>query len=335
MPKTIKTINAATIGAGFGALHAKVFKEHKNTKLLYINDFNKKKKLIAKKLKTTFVNNADFIFKDKTINLVSIASYDNYHFVHLLKSIKNNKNIFIEKPLCQNIAQLNKIKKLLKSTKIQLSSNFVLRYHPMFKKVKDLIKNKKIGKIYSIEGEYNYGRLEKLVKGWRGKIPFYSVVQGGGVHIIDIMHWITNSVSTEAISIGNNLVTKETDYKFNDNNIALLKFKNGVIGKVSSNFSCTMPHNHYLKIYGRKGTIEVNFDKITLYKSRSKKSKPILVKYKKNKNYKEDLLNTFIKCMVNDKKSSNPSLQDIYSSISTCFAIDRSIKSKKWERISL
>ena len=94
----------------------------------------RRKKLIAKKLRTTFVNNADTIFKDKTINLVSIASYDNYHFDHLLKAIKNNKNIFIEKPLCQNIAQLKKIKKLLKSTKIQLSSNFVLRYHPKFKK---------------------------------------------------------------------------------------------------------------------------------------------------------------------------------------------------------
>ena len=66
------------------------------------------------------------------------------------------------------------------------------------------------------------------------------------------MHWMTNSVATKAISIGNNLVTKETYYKFNDNNIALLKFKNGVIGKVSSNFSCVMPHNHSLKIFGKK-----------------------------------------------------------------------------------
>ena len=140
MLKTIKTINAATIGVGFGVLHAKVLKSIKILSY-FISMILRRKKLIAKKLRTTFVNNADTIFKDKTINLVSIASYDNYHFDHLLKAIKNNKNIFIEKPLCQNIAQLKKIKKLLKSTKIQLSSNFVLRYHPKFKKVKDLIRS--------------------------------------------------------------------------------------------------------------------------------------------------------------------------------------------------
>ena len=192
---------------------------------------------------------------------------------------------------------------------------------------------KKIGKIYSIEGEYNYGRLEKLVKGWRGKIPFYSVVQGGGVHIIDLMHWITNSVSTEAISIGNNLVTKETDYKFNDNNIALLKFKNGVIGKVSSNFSCVMPHNHSLKIFGKRGTIEVRFDKILFFKSRKKNTSPIEIKYKRNKFYKKEVLKSYLKNLIKNKKTFNPSLQDIYSSISTCFAIDKSIESKRWEKI--
>ena len=94
-----------------------------------------------------------------------------------------------------------------------------------------------------------------------------------------------------------------------------------------------MPHNHYLKIYGNKGTIEVSLEKIILYKSRSKKSKRILIKYKKNKNYKTELLNSFIYCIKNNKKNYNPNLNDIFSSIETCFAIDKSIKSKKWEKI--
>ena len=268
----IKKLYAATIGLGFGLSHAKVFKNNKNVKLVCVNDLNVKKKKLAESLKTTFTQKSNFIFDNKKINLVSIASYDNYHFQHLLKAIKNKKNIFIEKPICQNSKQLTFLKKLLKNTRLKLSSNFVLRYHPKFKKVKELINQNKIGEIYSIEGEYNYGRLEKLIKGWRGKIPYYSVVQGGGIHIIDLMQWLTNSFPQKAISIGNNLITKRSKFKFNDNNIALLTFKNGVTGKVTSNFSCVMPHNHYLKIYGKKGTIEVNFDNIKLYKSRFKKS---------------------------------------------------------------
>ncbi len=333
MKKTKKKIYAATIGLGFGLSHAKVFKENRFTKLVCINDFDKKKKKLAELLNTNFVKNTKEIFENKKINLVSIASFDNYHFDHLSQAIKNKKNVFIEKPLCQKNNQFSELKKLMKNKKILLSSNFVLRYHPKFKKVKELIEKNTIGTIYSIEGEYNYGRLEKLTKGWRGKIPFYSVVQGGGIHIIDLMRWITNSLPIKAVSVGNDLSTKGSSFKFNDNNIALLTFRNGVIGKVTSNFSCVMPHNHYLKIYGKKGTIEVNLDKIILYKSRSNKSKSTLIKYKKNKDYKKELLNSFINCIKNNKKNYNPNLQDVFSSIATCFAIDKSIKSKKWEKI--
>ncbi len=329
----MKKIFAATIGLGFGKIHAQVFNKSKLTKLICVSDKNIKKKMIAKSLKTVFVENTNHIFNNKKINLVSIASYDNYHFQHLYKAIKSNKNIFVEKPICQNIKQFSLIKKLLKKAKVQLSSNFVLRYHPKFKKVKELIEKNTIGKIYSIEGEYNYGRLEKLIRGWRGKIPFYSIVQGGGIHVIDLMKWMTKSSPVKAISVGNNIISRHSSFKFNDNIIALLKFKNGVVGKVTSNFSCAMPHNHYLKIYGKKGTIEVSFDKIILFKSRSKKITPSIVKYKIKKDYKEELLNSFIKNVSKNKKNYNPSLQDIYSSLSTCFAIDRSIKSKRWEKI--
>ena len=81
----------------------------------------------------------------------------------------------------------------------------VLRNHPMFKKVFKLVNSGKIGKIYHIEGEYNYGRFHKLLNGWRGKIPFYSVTLGGGIHIIDLIHWFTKSKFKKVIAISNRL----------------------------------------------------------------------------------------------------------------------------------
>lgn len=330
-----KIIKAATIGLGFGLNHAKIFKKNKHVKLISISDLDKRKKKYSKTLKTNFIQNLNKIYKNKSINLISIASYDNFHYEHIIQALKNNKNIFIEKPICQTIRQFINIRKLLKKSKLNLSSNFVLRYHPKFKKVKELINKKTIGKIYSVEGEYNYGRIEKLVKGWRGKIPFYSVVQGGGIHLIDLMIWITNSTPNEAISVGNKIITDKSSFKFNDNNIAILKFENNIIGKVTSNFSCVLPHHHTLKVFGSKGTIEVNKNEILLYKSRNENLKPILIKHKNDKNYKDKLLNSFISSLVKNKKNNNPSTKDIFSSILTCFAIDKSLKSKRWEKIKI
>ena len=68
----------------------------------------------------------------------------------------------------------------------------MLRAHPIFSKIFKMIKKNLIGKIYHIEGEYNYGRLYKITHGWRGRLPFYSVTQGGGIHIIDLVHWYLN-----------------------------------------------------------------------------------------------------------------------------------------------
>ena len=57
------------------------------------------------------------MFKDKSINLVSIASYDEYHYNQILKCIKYNKHIIVEKTHVLNEKQLIDIKKKLKKKK--------------------------------------------------------------------------------------------------------------------------------------------------------------------------------------------------------------------------
>ena len=65
---------------------------------------------------------------------------------------------------------------LNKFPKSKLSSNFVLRRAPQFEKLKNMINDNSFGEIYYLEGDYNYGRIHKLIYGWRGQIPFYSVM---------------------------------------------------------------------------------------------------------------------------------------------------------------
>lgn len=148
------------------------------------------------------------------------------------------------------------------------------------------------------------------------------------------MIWLNKSNPKKVVSIANKLMTKNSQFKYFDNNIALIHFDNGVIGKISSNFSCVAPHHHYLKIFGSKGTIEVNLDTIVIYNSRNHKVKPKIIKYKKiNNNYKNGVLNNFIDSIIKNKSVNNPTLQEILVSISTCLSIDKSYKTKKWEKV--
>jgi predicted dehydrogenase len=332
--KNTNNINTAVIGLGFGMLHAETYKKNKDCNLIYLCDFNKKyKKICKKKFNCNFSINANSIIANNNINLISIASYDNYHYLQTLSALKNKKHVFVEKPICQRNYQLKNIKKELKKNKsLKLSSNFVLRAHPKFLKIFQLIRKSLIGKVYHIEGEYNYGRFKKITHGWRGKMPFYSVTQGGGVHIIDLIHWYLNSKIIKVVAVENKLASNKTQLRFPDTVTSLAKLNNGATAKITSNFSCVTPHHHTLSVFGSRGTLVLSQKNLFFYRSRNKSIKPRKINFKKNKNYKGKVLESFIR---NVKHGSKPiiSKKETLNAMSVCFAIDKSIKTKKWEMV--
>ena len=266
-------INAAVIGLGFGTMHAETYKKNKNCNLIYLCDLNRKyKKKFERKFNCTFSTDAKSIISNKNIDIVSIVSYDNFHSSQILSALRNKKQVFVEKPLCQTYNEFKNIKKELnKDSSIKFSSNFVLRAHPKFVKIFKLLRQDLIGKIYHIEGEYNYGRLHKVTRGWRGRLPFYSVTQGGGIHIIDLIHWYLNSKIHKVIAVDNKLITNKTKFLFPDTVIALAKFLNGATAKITSNFSCVTPHHHSLSIFGSKGTLILTYKDLLLYRVKRQK----------------------------------------------------------------
>ena len=146
-------ILSGVIGLGVGEKHLIALKNSKNSIVKYACDFNKKKInfLKSKYPKIKFIKNENKIFRDKFINLVSIASYDNYHFKQVLKAIKYKKNIIIEKPICLSENELKKIKtQLRKNPEVKITSNLVLRTLDVFKNLKKKITNKSIRNPYYI-----------------------------------------------------------------------------------------------------------------------------------------------------------------------------------------
>ena len=205
-------IIAAIIGTGIGEKHFEAIEKYKGSKVKIICEKNTDKfKYLKKKYPDKFItNNENLIFKDSEINLVSIASYDQYHFPQIIKSIKNNKHIIAEKPMCLTINQLKKIKKELnKNPKIKFTSNLVLRYNTLFNKVKKKIDLKNI---YHIDASYLWGRKEKLFN-WRSNTKDYSLTLGATIHILDLICWILNSKPSHVFAKSNKKITKNTKFK--------------------------------------------------------------------------------------------------------------------------
>ncbi|MAV57014.1 MAG: hypothetical protein CMI79_05770 [Candidatus Pelagibacter sp.] len=241
------------IGLGLtGKEHLSFYLKKKDINKIYVSDIKKIKKnqklyKIDKKL-SEFSNS-------KNNKILSISNYDKDHAKLILKNYSKS-HIFVEKPMCRTIKDLKDIHKIVKKNKFKnlLYSNLVLRSAKVFNKVIKQIRSGKFGKIYYFEGDYLYGRLNKIIQGWRGLDQNYSVFLGGGIHMVDLMIRFLNELPISVTSQSNKIVTRNNKFKFKDFVQSTYFFKNGALGKITANFGCVHKHQHVLKVYGTKKT---------------------------------------------------------------------------------
>ncbi len=245
----------AIVGLGVGVHHLKNSLEFKKCEVRYICDTNKKKLLFYKKkfnIKGA-TSNFDEIVADKEIDAIIISSIDKDHFYQIYTALKNNKHVFVEKPMCLSIKELKIIEKtLIRKPKLIISSNLVLRTHPFFKKL--ISDKKKLKDIYFLEGDYNYGRLDKLTKGWRGRTKNYSVILGGGIHLLDLILKLKGKKVKEVFTLANKIISKKYKNTPQDFAVSLIKFEDNSIAKISSNFSSATDHHHIFNVYTKNTT---------------------------------------------------------------------------------
>ncbi len=262
--------------------------------------------------------------KDKSINLLSIASYDQYHYSQIIKGIKNKKNLIIEKPMCLKIEDLKKIHKTLKKNKnIKIISNLVLRTEPVFQYIK---KNIDKSNLFYIEADYIWGRLHKLTNGWRTKTKNYSLILGAAIHMIDLVMWFLNDKPKKVFAIGNKILTNKT--KFNKVSFVscILEFPKDIIVKITANSTNIYNHMHEVKVFQKNKTIiqsKEGLEVITNSNNKIKKKK-IKLKYPLKKDRKQ-LIRSFINNILNE---GTPliSLREQFDLMSVCFALEKSLK---------
>ncbi len=325
-------IYAAIIGTGIGLKHLEAIDNYKNSKVLLVYEKNKKRKLKLKKIFSAikFVDSENEIFLNNKINLVSIASYDDHHFRQILLCLKRDINVIIEKPICLKFEELIKIKKALKKSKSKITSNMVLRVNDLFSKIKKKINPKSI---YYIEGDYIWGRREKIF-GWRSKVKNFSFTLGAAIHIIDLICWFLNERPTSIMAFGNNLITKRTKFKKKSFLIYILKFPNQKIVKITANMVGIHEHFHDIKIFTSKNTYIHNCNKTFKISKEKNKLKKTNLNYKyPDKLNRKKMIQNFIDHLHNDKIKKVITEKEIFDLMSICFAADNSLKQKKEVKI--
>lgn len=325
----MKRLRIGIIGLGVGEKHIQGYLKHPLCDVVALCDLSKEKLSLAKRKysEVRITSDTDQILESDDIDVVSIASYDSDHFKQVKIGLQNDKHLFVEKPLCLYQEEAQEIRELLnQKPDLKLSSNLILRLSPRFKLLKEMIEQGDFGRLYYMEGDYQYGRLHKITEGWRGQIDFYSVVYGGAVHIVDLLIWLTGDTVEEVTAYGNQIASAGTPFRFNDFVACLLKFRNGAIAKVSANFGCVKPHFHALEIFGTKATYINSRDKGSIFTSRDPETTPRLLSADYPGVQKGELIYSFVQSILGEGTAAVTN-EDVFKTMSICFAIEEASKS--------
>ena len=194
---------------------------------------------------------------DMSFDALAIFTPDGTHGALVIPALQANKYVFVEKPLCRSLEELRAIRQAwLACPGRHLMSNLVLRAAPLYRWLHTAIRAGEFGEVYAFDGEYLYGRVRKITRGWRNTVPDYSVMQGGGVHLVDLMIGLTGRRPIGVTAVGNRVCTAGTAFKYDDYRAATFSFESGLIGRITANFGCVHRHHHVVRVFGTKAMVE-------------------------------------------------------------------------------
>lgn len=214
------------------------------------------------------------------VDIVAICTPQHVHCQNVLAAARAGKHLIIEKPAAISLAELRAMHDAVQRAGVRTVVSFVLRWNPLFQNIKRLIADQVLGEIYCVETDYQSYNSDWW-GGWedgRRAETGVSAMAVAGCHAVDALRWFAAPGELEAavpievfaytggkrkgITRQFNPVTNEwyegSPLEYDGLEIALVRFANGVLGKVSVNFECIQPYTFPLSIFGDRGTIKSN-----------------------------------------------------------------------------
>jgi predicted dehydrogenase len=316
------------VGLGVGEQHIAGYRTHPGCEVVALCDFDadRLEEVGTRNPGLRRVADSNEVLDDPEIDVVSIASYDNFHFEQVRRAVQNGKHVFVEKPLCQRPEEAEELHALLGSRpELRMSCNLPLRMSPRFRLVKEMVEGGDFGSLYYLEGDYDYGRLHKITEGWRGRLPYYSVILGGAVHMVDLLLWLSGGRVAEVSAYGNRIASAGTQFGFDDMVASIFTFESGAIGKVAANFGSVHPHFHDVKLFGTEATFVNGLQDGVVYRRHEGDIRPSEVTAPYPGMLKGDLIHGFVESV---RSGTEPPVtaRDVFETMTVCFAIEKAAR---------
>ena len=211
------------------------------------------------------------------IDIVVVCTPQHVHCENVLAAAGAGKHLVIEKPAGISMAELRKMGEAVERAGVRTVVSFVLRWNPLFRRLKSMIQEGAFGRVFYVEADY-LSHNASWWSGWndtRSRENGVSAMLVAGCHAIDTLRWFAAPGEFEAARpievfamAGGWRRGQDREYdparqswvepappmEYDGLEVAMVRFANGVLGKVSVNFDCVMPYRFPVRIFGDRGT---------------------------------------------------------------------------------
>lgn len=270
-------------------------------------------KRVAEKFQFNFcaTEEAD-IFNDKT-NTVFVATRHDSHAQYVTKALETDKNVFVEKPLCLTLDELEAITELQQEKQKAVMVGFNRRFSPLTTQLMQKLGTGPMAMIFRV----NAGSIPKDT--WIQDLEIGGGrIVGEACHFIDLLTFINGSLPKTITA----MAVPDPD-GLNDTVNISIQFENGSTGIVAyyANGSKDLP-KEYLEVFAAGSTAIINdFKELKVYG----KGKPFKKKLLNQNKGQAEMVKAFVDGLLKDG-SSAISFKEIYAVTKASFLVLESIK---------
>ena len=233
----------------------------------------------------TFSSLLEALQQQPTVSIICTPTH--MHIDAAIECANSGSHVFIEKPISNSLRRVDELKSICSKKNLVCMVGYMMRYHPLIIKMKELISEDKIGNLIYLKT--HWGEYLPDTHPWEDYRKSYAARKemGGGPalslsHDLDLILWIVGS----KVKSSSRLDSYRSSLELNCEHASdfLIEFDNGVTSHAHLDFF-QKPAKRIIEVIGEKGSLEFNYYKNKLeYKGHVPDDKKIYYEEKFDRN---------------------------------------------------
>ena len=195
-------------------------------------------------------------------DVVFVCNPSSLHIPVAIRAAQAGCHLFIEKPLSNNLNQLDELFDLVESRSLKAVVGYQMRFHPCLQRLRELVLERKVGRILSVRAE-----VGEYMPGWHTYEDYrqiYAARQdlGGGVilsqiHELDYLFWLFG-LPRSIYTLGGHLSNLDIDVEDTADTLMECEIDGRPVPVTLHQDYLQRPLSRFCEVFGESGKIRMD-----------------------------------------------------------------------------